>query len=361
MKKIEITGRPLNGFRTVIKEHREAGMEILTRNARSMPTDLRRDLHLGPEHFALCGFMGHRALTNQGDLGKAIYLYTKKMGQLEDTHNVGFALLSGGGMPDPINPEQSGYMGQWVRGISESNHLGRFLSLQELVMLEGIRKGYGRAVILQNLYGEARYGERTDGLLCAADGYLTFPGGNGTLLEVGDYNVSASITPDFARRKMIYVDPFRTCPKTGRISRFMEHDAAFLRRRIEDNGMSEDSARKLNENCIRYQPALGLSADQISDELVSLCVALRQGAVRYAPQADYSPLPKAVLHKYLRPIDAKGSQLAPLFEEYPVEWDWLHDEVKSRSIRVKGRTANHEFVGRTVRPTRNGGDRAVFD
>ena len=356
MRKIRITGRPLNGFRAILDEHREAGMEILTRNARSMPIDLRRDLNLEPENFAVCGFMGHRALTNQGDLGEAIYLYTKKMGLLEDEHQVGFALLSGGGRPDPETPEESGYMGQWVRGVSESQHLGRFLTLQELVVLEGIRKGYGRAVILQNLYGEARYGERTDGLMCAADGFITFPGGNGTNLEIADFNVSAAITPDFARRKMIYVDPYRTCPKTGRISRFMEHDVPFLRRRSEDNGMSEDSARKLNENCVRYQPAWGLSADQISDELVSLTVLLRHNAIHYAPQAGYTPLPKKLLRKYLRPIGANGSQLAPLFEEYPVEWDWLHAEPKGRAIGAKGRTAKHEFVGRTTRPTRNGGE-----
>lgn len=71
MKKIRITGRPLNGFRAILAEHREAGMEILTRNARSMPIDLRRDLNLEPENFAVCGFMGHRALTNQGDLGES--------------------------------------------------------------------------------------------------------------------------------------------------------------------------------------------------------------------------------------------------------------------------------------------------
>lgn len=90
-------------------------------------------------------------------------------------------------------------MGQWVRGVSESQHLGRFLTLQELVVLEGIRKGYGRAVILQNLYAsEARYGERTDSLMCAADGFITLPGGNGTNLEVADFSVSASMTPDCA-------------------------------------------------------------------------------------------------------------------------------------------------------------------
>lgn len=67
-----------------------------------------------------------------------------------------------------------------------------------------------------------------------------------------------------------------------------------------------DSARKLNENCVRYQPALGLSADQMSDELVSLTVLLRHNAIHYAPQAGYTPLPKKLLREYVRPIGANG-------------------------------------------------------
>lgn len=238
MKKIKITGRPLNGFRAILDEHRDAGMEILTRNARSMPMDLRRDLQLEPENFAICGFMGR---------------------------------------------------------------------------------------------------------------------GNGTILEVADYNVSAAITPDFARRKMIYVDPEVFNPSTGHRSRFLDHDIPMLRRRIECDGMSEHTARKLNNNCVRYQPAPHLSPDQISDELVSLTIILRHNALHYAPHAGYTPLPNAVLREYICPVEGNGSHLAPLFEEYPVEWDWLHDAPKGRTIRVKGRTANHEFVGRYARPTRNGG------
>lgn len=347
--------RPINGIQSLINLHHATGMEILPRNARSMPADLRRELRLEPEHFAVCGFMGHRALQNIGPIGEAIRLYTQKMGRLEDNHNVGFALLSGGGTPNPNDPDKSGYMGQWVRGISESNILARCLTLQELVMIEGLGKKPGRTVCLQNVSGEARYGERTDGLLCASDAFLTLPGGTGTSLEVFDYIVSF-LTQEFARRKMIFVDPVLVDPATGKHTRYMKYDAAMLRQRILCNGMSEQSAKTFNNNTVRYQPAFGLSADEISDELVMLTVAMRQAAPRYAPQAGYAPLPPSLVAQYVRPFGETGSKLVPYFKEYPATWDWLPvQQTKGHTIKVKSRTANHEFVGRYASPTRNGG------
>ncbi|MGE4351122.1 MAG: hypothetical protein AB7E52_02920 [Bdellovibrionales bacterium] len=355
MSQFRTFGRPINnGFKRRLDEHTAVGMEIITRNMRSVPTKLRQELKLEPEHFAVCGFMGHRNLKNMGPIGEAIYLYTKKMGQMEDKYGAGFALLSGGGMPDPSNPEKSGYMGQWVRGVSESDQLGRFLTLQELIILEGIKKGYGRAICLQNLYGEARYGERTDGLLCAGDGFITWPGGLGTLLEVYDYFVSF-LSPGFDRRKMIFVDPLITDPVTGETSRLMKYDGPMLHQRILTEGIGELAVQRLNNNCVRYQPRLGMSAEEISDELVTLTVAMRQAAVRFSPEAGYLPLPPSLIQEHLHPIGKNGSKLKPLFKKYPVRWDWLDGVFKKRKIGVKPRTANHEFVGRVMRPTRNGG------
>lgn len=339
MRPFKTTGRPLNGFAKVIDELRDAGMIVLPRNMISTPDKLRQELDITADHYTICGFMGHRYPVGMEGLAETVYLFAKKMGQIENDFNAGFAFLSGGGMPDQTSPQNSGLMGQWARGLADSDAKSRFLTKQELVEIEGLPRRDGKAIMLQNLYGEARYGARTDGLLNAADQFVRFPGGVGSSLEDFDYIVSASISPGFSRRKYIFVAPLFTNPKTGETKRFMAHLGPMLLEGYDAGLISKETMRTLNENCIVYRPAPHLSADTMSQELVSLSLSIRQAAVRFAPNAGYEMLPPALTEKHIHPfLDKKGgSSLAPLLERIPCQWDWfttlrdLHGQSKKAS------------------------------
>lgn len=317
--------RPVNGFGKVIEEHEIHNMIIIACDEIGHPMHLREKLSLTINDFAVCAFMASRPLKGIGGIAEVVYLYSKTLAILNRGYNSHIQCLSGGGNVSGT-PEEDGLMGQWARGATEAGCTAHFVTMQDLVQREGLPLANGRAVCLKRLDGEDRLGERTDGLISPADLFIVFPGGTGTRTELYTLLTNYSINPEFARKKTIFVDPVQTNPVTGKVSRYLENDMKMLVENTQINGISEKSGKQINDNCLVYQPDENLSPEQICEELISLTLAIRQAAPKFAPHTGYGPLSAKLRNKHIVPfLGNSGSKVVKLLDNFNADWGWIDD------------------------------------
>ncbi len=310
--------RPISGeFRKLIEDYGNAGMKVIPVDAIGSPKHLRSRLGLTDEDFTVCAFMGSRVPKGMEGLSTIVRGYPRLLAQLDQQHHLQMPRLSGGGNWNLLKPKENGLMAQWARGATENGHPAHFVTMQGLIELEGLPRALGASAFLKQLPGEERIGERTDGLLCVGDMFIVFPGGLGTTTEMSALFTNSSIRRTVKSKKAILFDPIFEDPKTGEVSRYWEPIIKLLVLQNHAGLIGDDTMKNINNHCVVYRPDSGLSPKQVTRELLSLTLAIRDLSREDNLHPEFRKT-------YSVPIST-GSHLARVFQDHEANGTWVND------------------------------------
>ena len=310
--------RPISEkFHALIQDYGDAGMKVIPVDAIGSPEQLRSRLELTEEDFVVGAFMGSRVPKGMKNVTPVVRGYTRLLAQLDDQHHLNMPRLSGGGNWNPLKPEANGLMAQWARGATEDGYPAHFVTMQGLIELEGLPCAPGASAFLKQLDDEKRIGERTDGLLCVGDMFLVFPGGLGTVTELCAMFTNSSISRSEKSKKAILFDPIFENPKTGEVSRYWELFIKLLVQQNDAGLIGNDTMRNINNHCVVYRPDSGLSPKQVTRELLSLTLAIRDLSREDNLHPEFRKT-------YSLPLST-GSHLARVFPDHDANGTWVND------------------------------------
>ncbi|NDE91555.1 MAG: hypothetical protein EB059_10565 [Alphaproteobacteria bacterium] len=306
----------------ICARYSESGMNVIPVGNLGTPEEVRRKLKLKPNDFGVCAFMasspGKSAFMRQVVRDTAVAL-----GAIDREFTINLPLISGGGNWKGLQPDDTtGYMGQWAYGASQNDRLLRFVITQGLIDKEGLplKPGY-TLCIRQNLedISDARLGLRTDGLISAGDLLVSFWGGLGTLVEDATVMTNLGIHQPFSKKKLLIIDAVFQNPQTGTASYFFGPTLEQMKLMHAAGLIRDQVVSTLNDHCIVYRPDVTHSPEQVVREIVSVILAIRSAAPDYNPQAEYSPLPRNLLDKYVADPLQGNSSVGRIFEDTPLK------------------------------------------
>jgi predicted Rossmann-fold nucleotide-binding protein len=310
--------RPVTAeLQKTIDEHARHGMKIIPIDSLGEPAALKRLMGIKKEDFVVCAFMGSRMPKGAEDIAEVVRLYPKRLAQLDHEYDLHMPRLCGGGSAD-----FSGLMSKFALGATEDGHPAYFVTMQNIVEIEGLPLAPGSAVCLKQLPKEDRIGERGDGLICVGDLFIVFPGGIGTTNEVSALFTNTSVSNMAGSKKIVFFNPICHDPITGEEYRFLEDDLKSLKKKNQADLISNGAAKNINDHCLVYSPAKDLAPELMCNDLMALTFAIREAAPRYDPDVGYEPLTPNAWDR-IPPLNP-GSTLEKVFDHIDADWGWIN-------------------------------------
>jgi predicted Rossmann-fold nucleotide-binding protein len=286
-----------NTLMHAVNEYARHGMEIIPVSSIADEQDLRSKLGLAASDFLVCGFMG-AAEGISSEIQEITETFPQQVVEIAGKIGVSISLLSGGGSPAKNN----GLMALWSKSAMASGKPSYYVISENMLPIEFLPQTSGKAICTPLL------GMRTDGLVMLGDVFLVLPGGIGTMGELAVYFTNLTAYADFSRKKSIIIDPLITDPATGKTRRYWSALINILSDMLVCGMIRPNKMQVYNEQTLIYQPAHGLSAKSIADELCTITMSIRADAYNFNTQAGYKPVDQAALKQCITPL-AKESRI----------------------------------------------------
>ncbi|MGE4351793.1 MAG: LOG family protein [Bdellovibrionales bacterium] len=309
-------------IKRTIRELAGHGLEVCLIDNLGTSIQMRDYLGFSPEHWSLCSFSGGSPPRDLPGINELVFSVSNKLASLNVARpSLRMPLINGGGntwMP----PLVTGMMGQWTGGLVQAGFPVYGVITDKLILKEGLPPAPGIVFCLLTNAANNRLGQRTDGLILLADGFIIFPGGLGTKSEFIQRMTGTSVAGKPNGKPVLVVNPVIRDDVTGKDSRYFN---LFLRSCASDNRYGEISnaaIENLNNQLVLYNPRKGATVEEMTEDVLSLILTIRDLEANSTLQKGLAPLSQEVLTVYTQPLN-EGNTISRPFPNRKSSGPWF--------------------------------------